>query len=187
MAAFHVAVFQQTVGPDRPFDTDCDGGVYNGVQSLTWIPEEVRALKVLCERLAFAPFRSSPADPDAAADYKRQIGEVWRDNPGLSCGIGCPENSFLEDAAEGASVSTWPRYHNVLNVYSLDAFLAATPTKAFYQTAHAAMRRTGVKDLFTLSLTICISLCSFAMLGLRLPLRQCACPALEPLPLAFLG
>eukprot|EP00321_Phaeocystis_globosa_P006416 CAMPEP_0118813168 /NCGR_PEP_ID=MMETSP1162-20130426/2750_1 /TAXON_ID=33656 /ORGANISM="Phaeocystis Sp, Strain CCMP2710" /LENGTH=453 /DNA_ID=CAMNT_0006742933 /DNA_START=263 /DNA_END=1622 /DNA_ORIENTATION=+ len=173
LAAFHVNVLQQTVGPEgETFDTDCDEGVYNGVEPLSWIPEQVSALEYLCKRLAFAPFRCSPADPAAAAEYKGEIAEVWRNNPGLTCGIGSPEAPFLEDTVEGASVSTWPRYHNALNVYGLAAFLEATPTKAFFQTAHAAMRRSGVKGLFTLSLTICISLCSFAMLGLCLALRQ---------------
>lgn len=175
------------MGPDTPFNTECDGGVYKYVQPLTWVSEQVVALNYLCQRLAFAPFRASPADAEAAADYKRKLVEVWQHKPGLSCAIGCPENPFLEEAVEGAAVSTWPRYGNELNVYSLRDFLLAKPTNAFFQTAHAAMRRPAVKELFTLSLTICISLCSFALLGLRLPLRQCACLALEPLPLAFSG
>ena len=122
-------------------------------------------------RLAFAPFRSSPPDPDAAASYKADIAKVWERYPRLSCGIGCPENPFLGESHEGASVSTWARFGNALNVYSLKAFRLATPTAAFFQTAHAVMMRKAI-NLRTLSLTICISLCAFGMLGMTLALRQ---------------
>ena len=149
----------------------CDGGVYKNVQPLRWTKDTVSALKVLCMRLAFAPFRSSPPDPEAAASYKADIAAVWERNPSLSCAIGCPENPFLGESPEGASVSTWARYGNDLNVHSLKAFRLATPTAAFFQTAHAVMKRKAI-NLRTLSLTICISLCAFGMLGMTLALRQ---------------
>ena len=164
-------VLRNTVGDHTPFDVKCDGGVYKDVQPLSWTEEAEAALKVLCERLAFAPYRSSPADPEAAASYKADIAAVWERNPSLSCAIGCPENPFLGESPEGASVSTWARYGNDLNVHSLKAFRLATPTAAFFQTAHAVMKRKAI-NLRTLSLTICISLCAFGMLGMTLALRQ---------------
>ena len=68
------------------------------------------------------------------------------------------------------TLGRWARHGNTQVVGTQEEFAAGEAADAYHQTVHAVMPREG--DVLTLSLTICISLCAFAMLNLVAPLMQ---------------